>query len=245
MRVFGKPLKRWQINALLLLAVLALPFVLLLTRPTPPPAVPVCLLTGFEPFGGHSVNSSWEMLKPLEGQTVAGHRVATARLPVVYDEVAGPLQAAIEKHRPALVISFGMGTEVVQVELVARNGYHLARPEDNLGRGPPREKIVPGGPDEIPTQLPAAEIIRALQAAGIGAGDSDDADGYLCNECFYRVMSLKKEGAAANVVRRGFVHVPVLGWPDPAGGQYTLEKLERAARIIIQQTAAGAAHGSP
>lgn len=197
---------------------------------------PVCLLTGFEPFGGLETNASWEMLRPLAGRTVAGYRIAIAQLPVVYDEMAKPLREAIEKHKPELVICFGVGAAVVQVELVARNGYHQAQPRDNAGRAPPRREIAPGGPAEIATQLPAAEILRALQSARIGAGDSRDAGGYLCNECFYRLMALNTP-AAAGIKRRGFLHVPPAGAPDPEGGTYTLAKLEQAVRIVVEQTA--------
>lgn len=211
------------------------------------PAVekPVCLLTGFEPFGGLETNPSYEMLKPLAGQTIAGQRIEIAQLPVVYDEVAMALNAALEKHKPRIVVCFGVGTPVVQVELVARNGYHPVRPKDNKGQPPPRDQIIPGGPAEVPTQLPAPEILRALKAAGIGAADSRDAGGYLCNECFYRLMSLEPKGAAAGVKLRGFVHVPPVGQADPEGGAYTLEKLTQAARLIVEEAAKAAAHSGP
>jgi pyroglutamyl-peptidase len=215
--------------------------------PQPPdqaPALPVCLLTGFEPFGRFKENASWEMLKPLAGQSLAGYRVVTQRLPVVYDEVAAPLQAAIERHRPQIVICFGLGSDVVQVELTARNGYSPRKPLDNRRRGPPREQIQPDGPEEIPTQLPAAEILTALRKAGIGAADSGDAGGYLCNECFYRLMVLNG-GAAAGIRMRGFVHVPPVGAPDLAGGAYTLEKLQAAVRIIVETTARHAVTDRP
>jgi len=200
---------------------------------------PVCLLTGFEPFGEAKTNASWEMLKPLAGQTIAGYRIVTEQLPVVYDEMAKPLQDAIEKHTPALVVCFGVGTPLVRVETVARNGYHPAQPPDNKGRAPPREKILPDGAATLPTQLPAAEIVAALKAAAIGATDGQDAGGYLCNECFYRLMALP-ERTSAGIKRRGFVHVPPVGAPDPEGGVFTLEKLQQAVRIIVEQTAQAA-----
>ena len=212
-------------------------------KPAPPVEKPVCLLTGFEPFGGLETNPSYEMLKPLAGQTIGGHRIEIAQLPVVYDEVATALNAALEKHKPRIVVCFGVGTPVVQVERIARNGYHPVRPKDNKGKPPPRDEIIPGGRAEIPTQLPAPEILRALKAAGIGAADSRDAGGYLCNECFYRIMSLDPKGAASTLRLRGFVHVPPLGQADPEGGAYTLEKLTQATRLIVVEAAKAAARG--
>ncbi|GMV80130.1 MAG: pyrrolidone-carboxylate peptidase [Planctomycetota bacterium] len=200
------------------------------------PEKPVLLLTGFEPFGGLKVNASWETVKTFEGQEIGGYRIVTALLPVVYDEMTEPLYAAISKHKPRAVISCGVGTEVVRIETLARNGYHPMRPPDNKGVRPSRSQIDPKGAAELPTSLPTAEILAALKEAKIGSASSDDAGGYLCNECFYRLMALPRGENAPPLVRRGFVHVPDFGTPDPAGGTFTAEKLKAALKIVIEQT---------
>ncbi|MCY3024086.1 MAG: hypothetical protein NTW87_34345, partial [Planctomycetota bacterium] len=135
-------------------------------------ARPVLLLTGFEPFGGLKVNASWETVKRFQGREILGHRIETVVLPVVYDEMAAPLEEALARHTPAAVISFGVGTPVVQVETVARNGYHRAKPPDNKGRPPPRREIVPDGAKELATALPVDAILSALSEAKIGAAKS-------------------------------------------------------------------------
>ena len=127
------------------------------------------LLTGFEPFGGRSVNESWEAVKVLEGATLRGRRVEVARLPVVYDEMAAPLAAAIARTRPEVVISFGVGTEVVRVETLARNGYNAARPLDNLGKPPPRAQVEVTGPETVATGLPSERLLAALAAADVNS----------------------------------------------------------------------------
>ena len=175
------------------------------------------LLTGFDPFGGRDVNESWEAVKVLEGETVRGRRVEVARLPVVYDEMAGPLAAAIERTRPEVVISFGVGTEVVRVETVARNAYNPKLPLDNAGRPPPRAQIDPSGPATVPTSLPTDAILAALAREGVPARASDDAGGYLCNEGFYRLA--RTRGPAADGIRaRGFVARAAGGGAEPGGG---------------------------
>jgi pyroglutamyl-peptidase len=199
---------------------------------------PVCLLTGFEPFGGLKRNISWETVKAFNGQELAGYRLAAEQLPVVYDQAGERLAEAIKKHRPALVISFGVGTRTVTIEATARNDYNAAEPLDNAGKPPPRKEILPGGKAELATGLPMEKLLAALQKAGIGAKVSQDAGGYLCNECFYRLMAQEIKDWAANLKVRGFVHLPEEGLPDPAGGRYDAEKLRRAVRIIVE-TAAG------
>lgn len=200
---------------------------------------PMALLTAFEPFGGRSVNASWEAVKAFDGLVIAGHRVAVERLPVVYDEMAAPLEAAVERHRPSLVVAFGLGGGVIHVERVARNGYAEARPKDNRGREPPRAEVVPAGRPALPSGLPVDDVLAALSAAGLGAAASEDAGGYLCNECFYRLMAL--DSPAGRAIRaRGFVHLPDLDAPNPAGGTYSLERLREAVRIVVERTARAA-----
>lgn len=195
------------------------------------------LLTGFEPFGARTVNDSWEAVRVLDGATVRGRRVVVARLPVVYDAVEGPLRAAIERERPEVVLSFGEGTEVVRVETVGRNAYNAKRPADNAGRPPPRDAIEPAGPAAVDGALPASRIVAAWGRAGIPSRASDDAGGYLCNECLYRLMRYAGP-VATGVRRRGFVHLPVAGTARPDGGTWDLSTLREAARVAVEETLA-------
>jgi len=190
---------------------------------------PVILLTGFEPFGGAKLNASWEAVRSFQGKTIAGHRVETIELPVVYDAIDAPLKAAIAKFKPAAVICFGEGTPTIQIETLARNGYHPAKPKDNKGQRPPREKVAADGKDALKTGLPALEIANALNASDIPARLSQDAGGYLCNECFYRVMAIETAPAL-----RGFIHVPVLGTKDDKGIPYDVERIKNAVKIAIE-----------
>jgi pyroglutamyl-peptidase len=200
-------------------------------------SVPVCLLTGFEPFGGAKTNPSWEIAKALNGQTIAGYRVVSVELPVVYDEIAKPLAAALKTHTPRLVICIGQGGGLIEIEQIARNGYHPTRPRDNKGQPPPRDRILPDGPAQVPTGLPVERILAALKSAGIGAQASSDAGGYLCNECFYRLMTFGEKDGASGILARGFVHVPTFGAPSPEGGVYTAEKLISAVKLMVEATA--------
>jgi pyroglutamyl-peptidase len=192
---------------------------------------PVILLTGFEPFGGAKINESWETVKTFQGQEIGGYRIETALLPVVYDEMDKPLQEAIDKHKPKIVISFGVGTPYIQIETSALNSYHPMKPKDNKSKTPPRDEIVLKGDLRIKTTLPADQILAALQTEKIPAILSEYAGGYLCNECFYRLMHCKTAPAV-----RGFVHVPPYGAPDPYGGKIDAGKLERAVKTIVEST---------
>ena len=47
---------------------------------------PTILLTGFEPFGGETVNPSWEIARALDGWVCEGRTVRAARLPCAFGD---------------------------------------------------------------------------------------------------------------------------------------------------------------
>ena len=54
------------------------------------------LITGFEPFGGETVNPSWEVVKQLDGMIIRGQQVVAKQLPCVFGEALTVLKAALE-----------------------------------------------------------------------------------------------------------------------------------------------------
>jgi len=112
---------------------------------------------------------------------------------------------------------------------VAINGYNPKRLADNKVKRPSRDKIVPDGVAEIKTTLPAEAIVKALEALKIGVKTSKDAGGYLCNECFYRLMKECEE-----VPTRGFIHVPDYDEIDPMGNKVDQALLTKAVEAIVE-----------
>jgi pyroglutamyl-peptidase len=186
------------------------------------------LVTGFEPFGGSTVNPSQQLVDALDGD------VAKALLPVSYARAADTLRSAIAEHDPDVVICFGQadGRTGISVERFAHN-LDEATTTDNdeaPGSGAP---IDPDGPPAYASSLPVDDIVAALRAEGIPATPSRDAGGFLCNHVFYVLMrTLEQEARAA---RGGFVHAPLL--PEQAldkdAASMPLETLVRAAQIIV------------
>jgi len=186
------------------------------------------LITGFEPFGGSTVNPSQQLVDALDSE------LATVVLPVSYERAADVLRGAIAGHRPDLVIAFGQadGRTGIAVERFAHNLDEASTTDNDEapGSGLP---IDPDGPAAYPSTLPVDEIVAALRADGIPAVPSRDAGGFLCNHVFYVLMGmLERERPNA---RGGFVHVPLL--PEQAldndSASMPLETLVRAARIIV------------
>ena len=85
--------------------------------PASPLPTPVILLTGFEPFGGDSLNPSWEVALALNGALVAGARVVSVCLPCRFGESLVLLRQALRQHRPALVLCLGLAANRAELSL--------------------------------------------------------------------------------------------------------------------------------
>ena len=66
------------------------------------------LLTGFDPFGGESVNPAFEAIKLLPS-TIAGAEIVYVEIPTEFKKSAPAVEAAIKEHNPDIVISISAG----------------------------------------------------------------------------------------------------------------------------------------
>ncbi|AEW92591.1 MULTISPECIES: pyroglutamyl-peptidase I [Streptomycetaceae] len=165
------------------------------------------LLTGFEPFGGESVNPSWQAVSAVAADPPAGLETTAVRLPCVFGTALDELRAAVARTDPDLVICVGQagGRSAVTVERVAVN-IDDARIPDNAGGRPIDEPVVPGGPAAYFAPLPVKACVAAIRAEGIPAAVSQTAGTYLCNHVFYGLAHLI--ATERPTLRGGFVHVP-------------------------------------
>ena len=171
-------------------------------------ALPTLLLTGFEPFGGEITNPSWQVAQALHGEVLGGARVVAVQLPCVFGAALAALQAALQQHRPQLVLALGQagGRCELTPERVAIN-VDDARIADNSGAQPVDRPVVPGGPAAYFSSLPIKAMVAALRAAGVPASVSQTAGTFVCNHVFYGLMhALQKHPG----VRGGFMHLPLL-----------------------------------
>jgi pyroglutamyl-peptidase len=200
------------------------------------------LVTGFEPFGGETLNPSWEVVKQLEGVTIENCRVVTRQLPCVFGESLTVLNAAIDELQPSVILAIGQagGRVDITVERVAIN-VDDARIPDNRGQQPVDVEIVPGGPAAWFSSLPIKAMVSALREAGVPASVSQTAGTFVCNHVMYGL--LHKIGALTEV-RGGFIHIPYLpeqaaahaGAPSMAA-QTVKRGLEVAIAVAIRQQA--------
>jgi pyroglutamyl-peptidase len=179
------------------------------------------LLTGFDPFGGDTINPSWEAVSRVHGETNADRRVITAQLPTTFAGAPKALRAALRRHAPDLVLCVGQagGRAALSLERVAIN-VNDARIPDNAGAQPVDTRVVKRGPAAYFTSLPIKAMHADLRAAGIPAEISQTAGTFVCNQAFYVLM----HALAGSRVRGGFLHIPYV--PEQVEGSPGMPSLD-------------------
>src|SRR5690606_7121788 len=104
------------------------------------------LLSGFDPFGGVSVNNSWNIAQQVAARLQSTRDVAvkTCLLPTSYARAIPALEKCLAEmnEKPTLVVSLGAGPCNVKWETRAHNKDHDYGP-DNDGVSRKRQVIVP------------------------------------------------------------------------------------------------------
>ena len=162
------------------------------------------LITGFEPFGGETVNPSWETASRLPSE-IGDYSLTKLRMPVVFGEAAEKVLAAADEMRPDVILCVGQagGRNAVTPELVAIN-LRYAKIPDNKGYQPKDEPIVPSGDTAYFSTLPVRKIAEAVNAAGVPSQVSYSAGAYVCNDVLYTLLSRFQNSQT----RVGFIHIP-------------------------------------
>lgn len=197
------------------------------------------LLTGFEPFGGYTDNSSWEVAQGVASCGVEGVdvEVVAVQLPVSFARVGEVLRSAIESHTPDLVIMLGQTTttDCVRLERVALNmmDSHKA---DNDGYIADEEPIYEGEEIALFTSLPIKSFRSAIEAQGIAVKITNSAGLYVCNRTYYEALRLCREREGLQAI---FVHLPLCEGQtssQPDKKSMPLGDMCRAVQTIIEET---------
>jgi pyroglutamyl-peptidase len=174
----------------------------------------VILVTGFEPFGDHTMNPSEALAKAVDGRRVGAVAVRSAVLPVHHADAPRRVDALVTELLPESIVHLGLanGRARIALERVALNVMDYAIP-DNAGRRVVNEPCVPAGATAYFSTLPLLAILTALLADGIPAYISNTAGTYLCNQTLYgtlHTLAMRSARDEVRVPRAGFLHVPSL-----------------------------------
>lgn len=151
------------------------------------------LVTGFEPFGEHRTNSSWDALEHLR----AGwpEDIITQRLPVDHVQAHEALRRTLQERAPRVVLCTGLAKgRLFRVERRARRPSQLgASGEQELEEG----------------RWPWLEMHSALEHAGVDVIESNDAGRYVCESTYWSLLAYPGTASASEPPRfAAFLHVP-------------------------------------
>jgi pyroglutamyl-peptidase len=200
------------------------------------------LISGFEPFGGSTVNPTEKLVRAIAEETFTGVALKTVLLPVYFDDCVDLLLQEIEEFRPDAVISCGLagGRTGITPERIAVNLKDIAPDApypDNKGARPEDMSINPDGPDGLFTKLPIRRMVSCLKEAGIPASISYTAGTFICNNTMYGVLDYIRKNDLSMIA--GFVHFPAseeMAEEHPAWTTLPQEIMLQGLRTIIQST---------
>lgn len=190
------------------------------------------LITGFDPFGGETVNPSWEAVRLLP-ERIGEYDLTKLQIPTEFSRASEAVLMAAEALQPDAILCVGQagGRAGITPEVVGIN-LREARIPDNGGAQPVNEPVAAAGPAAYFATLPVREMVEALRSAGIPASLSYSAGAFVCNDVLYSVL----HRYSGTRTLAGFIHVPFLPEQAKEGvASMALETIAEALEIAIEQ----------
>ena len=189
------------------------------------------IVTGFDPFGGETINPSIECVKALP--EIEGVELIRLELPTVFKKSAKRLNEVINDVKPDAVLSVGQagGRPGITMERIAIN-VDDARIPDNISQQPIDEAIQLDGEAAYFTTLPIKRIVKAIREAGIPAEVSNSAGTFVCNHIMYQALFAATK--ADKPFKAGFMHIPFIPEQTTDKPSLPLEESTKAVQIAIE-----------
>ena len=186
------------------------------------------LITGFDPFGGQSVNPAWQAVRQLP-DTVGDFTLCKLEIPTVFEKAAGTVLAKAVEFRPHVILCVGLagGREAVTPERIAVN-IRDARIPDNEGNQPTGEFVRPHGPAAYFATVPVKEMAQAIRDAQLPGSVSNSAGAFVCNDTLYLML----HHFAGTETKVGFIHVPRT--PEMGPPSLELPQITAALKAAIE-----------
>ncbi len=165
------------------------------------------LITGFGPFPGAPFNPTAALAKRLARRrrpALSGTDRIAHVFPTSYAAVERELPDLIDRHRPDLVLLFGLAPRTPHLRIEARARNRRSTLFADVDGMHPSLAIRAGGPTALVARARQQPLRIAARTARVPARLSTDAGKYLCNFAYWRALELTR--SHAGLVQ--FVHVP-------------------------------------
>lgn len=166
------------------------------------------LITGFDPFGGESINPAWEAVKGIQ-EKLGNIEVVKLQIPTVFRKSSELLFKEIDRINPDVVICVGQagGRYDISIERVGIN-IDDGRIADNEGFQPIDTVIYEDGENAYFTNLPIKAMVEEIKGAQIPASVSNTAGTFVCNHIMYSLLYYINKNNLN--IKGGFIHVPYI-----------------------------------
>jgi pyroglutamyl-peptidase len=181
------------------------------------------LITGFDPFGGASINPAWEAVKLLP-DTIADFEVHKLEIPTVFGLATEKVLEKAAEIQPDVILCIGQagGRGAVTPERIGVN-IRDAKIADNAGNQPVGQFVAEEGPAAYFATVPVLAMEAAIREASLPGQVSNSAGAFVCNDTLYGLL----HHYAGTATKVGFIHVPWL----PEQGSPSLPLTDTAAAL--------------
>ena len=186
------------------------------------------LLTGFEPFGGSYINSSWETAYHIGQLAISGVEMKVVQLPVSFISSGKLIRKLLQTHKPDALVMLGQRGkgQNIDIERIAVNMMDSMNP-DNDGFHPQEQPIINDGISAYFSNVPVKALKDALLKMNIPSKVSNSAGLYVCNCAYYHALSeIYEKGLSTKSV---FVHLPKIS------DDFSIELLVKSIKKIIEE----------
>lgn len=185
------------------------------------------LITGFDPFGGQSVNPSWGAVEMLP-ESIGTFELCKLPIPTIFGEAAQMVLEKAKVFQPDVILCIGLagGRDAVTPERIGVN-IRDARIADNAGNQPRGEFVASDGPAAYFATVPVMAMAQAIRDVHLPATVSNTAGTFVCNDVLYALL----HHYAGTDVKVGFIHVPYL--PEQGSPSLPLEDTVKALEAAI------------
>lgn len=166
------------------------------------------LLSGFDPFGGESINPALEVVKSVADK-IDDIEIKKIEIPTIFKKSVDVILKEAKEFKPDAILSIGQAAGRFDISL-ERVGINIddARIKDNEGNQPFDIKIYEDGENAYFSNLPLKKIMQNLKDESIPAHISNTAGTFVCNHVLYSILYHINKNKIAKF--GGFIHIPYL-----------------------------------